>query len=209
MPFGTVAPGGRIGGQSGPLPHLRTTSPPPRVRRRAARATTRSPAGWTTRGPSAIDEADEVFPAERLGAQQAQIVRRLEALERPARVIAFPRSAHAGHQRSAADRSAGSPRPPPPASSSAWAPGELLDFRRSMQRRFRRTSRQSAVPLGQSARGTLQPVAFSSEDLFLYDDSDAASTSPSVEALQAARRADAARAGPGSGQVGSWRLPSL
>jgi hypothetical protein len=39
----------------------------------------------------AAAEADEVFGAERLAAQQAQIVRRLEALEHPARVIAFPR----------------------------------------------------------------------------------------------------------------------
>jgi hypothetical protein len=38
-------------------------------------------------------EADEVFPAERLAAQQAQVLRRLEALERPARVIAFPKFA--------------------------------------------------------------------------------------------------------------------
>lgn len=36
-------------------------------------------------------EADELFPPERLAAQQAQILRRLEALERPARVIAFPK----------------------------------------------------------------------------------------------------------------------
>ncbi|HSC26410.1 MAG TPA: hypothetical protein VLD67_03995, partial [Vicinamibacterales bacterium] len=36
-------------------------------------------------------EADAAFPPERLAAQQAQIRRRLEALERPARVIAFPR----------------------------------------------------------------------------------------------------------------------
>jgi hypothetical protein len=36
-------------------------------------------------------EADDVFPAERLAAQQAQVFRRLEAMERPARVIAFPR----------------------------------------------------------------------------------------------------------------------
>ena len=35
------------------------------------------------------------FPAERLAAQQAQILRRLEALERPARVIAFPKFARA------------------------------------------------------------------------------------------------------------------
>jgi anti-sigma factor RsiW len=40
-------------------------------------------------------EADEAFPAERLAAQQAQIARRLETLERPARVIAFPKAARA------------------------------------------------------------------------------------------------------------------
>ncbi len=39
----------------------------------------------------AFAEADEAFPAERLAAQQAQILRRLEAAERPARVIAFPK----------------------------------------------------------------------------------------------------------------------
>lgn len=39
----------------------------------------------------AITEADEHFSAERLVAQQAQIFRRLEAAERPARVIAFPK----------------------------------------------------------------------------------------------------------------------
>jgi hypothetical protein len=36
-------------------------------------------------------EADLAFPPERLKAQQAAIARRLEVLERPARVIAFPR----------------------------------------------------------------------------------------------------------------------
>ena len=38
----------------------------------------------------AVVEADEHFPAERLAAQQAHILRRIEAAERPARVIAFP-----------------------------------------------------------------------------------------------------------------------
>lgn len=38
-----------------------------------------------------VSEADQAFPAERLAAQQAHILRRLEASERPARVIAFPR----------------------------------------------------------------------------------------------------------------------
>jgi hypothetical protein len=39
----------------------------------------------------AVTEADEMFPAERLAAQQAQILRRIEAAEHPARVLAFPR----------------------------------------------------------------------------------------------------------------------
>jgi hypothetical protein len=41
----------------------------------------------------ALGEADidAVFPAERLAAQQAHIMRRLEQLDQPARVIAFPR----------------------------------------------------------------------------------------------------------------------
>jgi hypothetical protein len=36
-------------------------------------------------------DIDAVFPAERLAAQQAQIMRRLEQLDQPARVIAFPK----------------------------------------------------------------------------------------------------------------------
>jgi anti-sigma factor RsiW len=40
-------------------------------------------------------EADEAFPAERLAAQQAQIARRLESLERAPRVIPFPKAARA------------------------------------------------------------------------------------------------------------------
>jgi hypothetical protein len=48
--------------------------------------------GWLDRiHDDARAEADEVFPVERLAVQQAQVMRRLEALERPARVIAFPR----------------------------------------------------------------------------------------------------------------------
>lgn len=38
-----------------------------------------------------IEAADAAFPAERLTAQQAQIMRRLEQLDEPARVISFPR----------------------------------------------------------------------------------------------------------------------
>lgn len=39
----------------------------------------------------AVAGADVAFPAERLAAQQAQILKRLEASERPARVIVFPK----------------------------------------------------------------------------------------------------------------------
>ena len=46
-------------------------------------------------GDTLRSEADEAFPAERLAVQQAQIARRLETLERPARVIAFPKAARA------------------------------------------------------------------------------------------------------------------
>jgi hypothetical protein len=46
-------------------------------------------------GETLRDEADEAFPADRLALQQAQIARRLETLERPARVIAFPKAARA------------------------------------------------------------------------------------------------------------------
>jgi hypothetical protein len=50
--------------------------------------------GWLDRiHDDAMGEAEDAFPPERLAAQQAQVMRRLEALERPARVIAFPRFA--------------------------------------------------------------------------------------------------------------------
>lgn len=41
---------------------------------------------------TATEEADAAFPPERLALQQSQILRRLEQLDRPARVIAFPSS---------------------------------------------------------------------------------------------------------------------
>lgn len=46
-------------------------------------------------GDELRDEADDAFPGERLAVQQAQISRRLESLERPGRIIAFPKAARA------------------------------------------------------------------------------------------------------------------
>jgi hypothetical protein len=52
--------------------------------------------GWLLEvGDTLRAEADEAFPADRLAVQQAQIARRLETLERPARVIVFPKAARA------------------------------------------------------------------------------------------------------------------
>lgn len=51
---------------------------------------------WVTGlGDELRAEADAAFPESRLAVQQAQIARRLEALERPARIIAFPKAARA------------------------------------------------------------------------------------------------------------------
>jgi hypothetical protein len=51
-------------------------------------------ASWMTElRVDAASEVDELFPPERLASQHAQIFRRLEASERPARVIAFPKFA--------------------------------------------------------------------------------------------------------------------
>ena len=43
----------------------------------------------------AVDSADAVFTNERLAAQQSQILRRLEQLDTPARVISFPAASRA------------------------------------------------------------------------------------------------------------------
>ena len=48
-------------------------------------------AGWLeTMRADALAEASEAFGGERLAAQQTQVMRRLETLEHPGRVIAFP-----------------------------------------------------------------------------------------------------------------------
>ena len=46
-------------------------------------------------GDTLRDEADEILTPDRLAAQQAQIARRIEAVDRPVRVLAFPKAARA------------------------------------------------------------------------------------------------------------------
>ena len=131
----------------------------------------------------AFAEADDAFPPERLAAQQAQILRRLEALERPARVIAFPRftqptsAARRGPQRWVAAAAAAG-------LIVGLAAGQLLDLGRAIQRTA--VTRRPAPELVQTAqaRGPVQPATLTGDDAFLYD-VEAAITSPRVEALQA------------------------
>ena len=126
----------------------------------------------------AIAAAGEVFPAERLATQQAQILRRLEALERPARVIAFPK-----HARPVAATRSGPQRWIAAAAAAGLivglGAGELLDSRRASRRRPIPTAETETF--GPTARGAVQPVSLNSDDALLYD----ADLSPRVEALQA------------------------
>jgi hypothetical protein len=46
----------------------------------------------------ALAEADEIFTADRLKAQQSHIFRRLEAAEHPTRIIAFPKASPAANR---------------------------------------------------------------------------------------------------------------
>jgi hypothetical protein len=75
-----------VGGGGPSHPHLQACA--------ACRSRFASFAAWLTDvRTDAAAEVDELFPPERLAAQHAQIFRRLEAAERPARVIAFPKFA--------------------------------------------------------------------------------------------------------------------
>jgi hypothetical protein len=74
------------GGVQPSHPHLQACS--------GCRSRFTSFASWLTElRTDAAAEVDELFPPERLAAQHAQIFRRLEASERPARVIKFPKFA--------------------------------------------------------------------------------------------------------------------
>jgi hypothetical protein len=119
----------------------------------------------------AVAEADEHFPAERLAAQSAQIFRRLEATERPARVIAFPtftqplpsRSSHASRW-IAAGLAAGLML--------GVGFGQFLDLRHSLAPRPGATAARArltpdVLPV-QTAAGPLQK-SDNREDLFLTE----------------------------------------
>jgi hypothetical protein len=129
-------------------------------------------------------EADEIFTAERLAAQHAQICRRLEAMERPARVIAFPRFGRpVASTRSSAQRWIG-------AAAAAGlfvglVAGQVMDL-------GWRTNRNSADPApiaqtSQTARtaGGITPVSVSLSDEDLFYTPDLRTTAGPLEAIDA------------------------
>ncbi|HEU4939956.1 MAG TPA: hypothetical protein VFT39_26085 [Vicinamibacterales bacterium] len=115
----------------------------------------------------ATTEAHENFPPERLAAQHAQIFRRLEAAERPARVIAFPRFAQPLTSRTS--------------HASRWIAaaaaaglivgvgvGQLMDLRHSLSR----ATTEARVAPTTMARGVdprMQPVNVTRDEAFLSD----------------------------------------
>lgn len=129
-------------------------------------------------------EADEAFPPERLAAQQAQIFRRLEALERPARVIVFPRFGRAvSSGRSGAQRWIG-------AAAAAGvivglAAGQFMDlpWRTGLGDNGQGPIAQGTQTARTSSPATPVPVSLTDEDL-LYD-LDARPSARALEAIDA------------------------
>jgi hypothetical protein len=132
----------------------------------------------------ATTEADEAFPAERLAAQQAQIFRRLEAAERPARVIAFPkfaqpltsRTSHASRWVAAA-AAAGL--------MVGVGVGQLMDLRHSLS--YKPSTTQARVAPVAIARGfdpRVQSISATRDETFLSE-LDASLSRPAVPELRA------------------------
>jgi hypothetical protein len=122
-------------------------------------------------------EADDMFPPERLAAQQAAIFRRLEALERPARVIAFPK-----HSRPISTSQPLARRWVATAAAAGLviglAAGQILDLRHALER-----PAQTARPTGTAAANTqtaaargVQPAGLSVDEALFYG--DASDTTP-------------------------------
>jgi hypothetical protein len=131
----------------------------------------------------ARQEADETFTRDRLMAQQAQILRRLEAMERPARVLAFPRFAdaisvrHVGRLRWIASAAAAG-------LIVGIGLGQTLDFRRtSVPDRFV-AAPQIVRSVGGQDGVVMQPIGAVSDETFLYDEEPAITTEHIPESLR-------------------------
>jgi len=153
---------GTLGGGPVAHPHLERC---PVCRNRFAEL-----ASWLdTMRLDAVAEADEHFSAERLATQSAQIFRRLEAAERPARVIAFPtftqpltsRSSHASRW-VAAGLAAGL--------IVGLGVGQMIDLRHSLTARNPAGARLAATAPPVAAAATVPlPKPGGREELFLSE----------------------------------------
>jgi hypothetical protein len=133
----------------------------------------------------AAAQADEVFPADRLAAQYAQIFRRIEAGERPARVIAFPkfstpltsRSSHASRWIAAA-AAAGL--------IVGVGVGQMMDLRHLGQAGAARIEARLSTPGGPAVLPpTAASITTTSGDEAFLSDLDASLSRPSVPELRA------------------------
>ena len=133
----------------------------------------------------ARQEADEVFPRERLVAQHGQILRRLEAMERPARVLAFPRFAKA-----ISVRDVGRQRWIAAAAVAGLVVGIGLGqtFHFGGSQRSAETQARAVTPgtVERASRGgiVLTPVAGGSDEMFLYDSEVSLSSERIPESLR-------------------------
>jgi hypothetical protein len=109
-------------------------------------------------------EADEVFNRDRLATQQQQIFRRLESLEHPARVIAFPRFTRPvaiqnfGMRWTAAAAAVGLV--------TGIGLGQLIGFRTPHDTPAPRAVARAVVPAAETNRG-LQPVSGDQDETFI------------------------------------------
>jgi hypothetical protein len=116
----------------------------------------------------ATAEADESFSPERLAAQHAQVFRRLEAAERPARVIAFPRftqpltsrTSHASRWIAAA-AAAGL--------IVGVGVGQLMDLRHSLSTQSGTQARVAPVTMARGVDRRIQPVNVTRDEAFLTE----------------------------------------
>ena len=131
-------------------------------------------------------EADESFSPERLAAQHAQIFRRLEAAERPARVIAFPRFAQPLTSRTS--------------HASRWIAaaaaaglivgvgvGQLMDLRHSLSTQPPTQARVAPVTMARGPDPRIQSVSVTRDEAFLseLDASLSRAAVPELRALDA------------------------
>jgi hypothetical protein len=133
----------------------------------------------------AVAEADEAFPVERLAAQHGHILRRIEAAERPTRVITFPTSSRpmsggSSHVRRWITAAAAA------GLIVGVAVGQVMNLRRAVGETVVETtaSRGFGPPRGDRPAGQIQPVsaAYIDNDAAFMADVDASMTrrAPSV-----------------------------